>query len=849
MPTIVQQKQSYSNLTVTTTILDTPTTIGNLLIGVYHRVSAAVAPEAAGWVLAFQKTSGLTTTAVYAKISDGTETQLSLSNDSNRSGLIIYEVEPDSGKNWESDILNNIVTAWDTFSEVGNSYLSLNYVNTAGGIAITNLMARSNPPSWSSTWTNDFTQSYIFQYDSSATHLQASGAIKMLPGPEEIYTSTSWTVNSSTFLGTMVVFTQEGSVGSSLPPFDASEGVAVRTEIDYIGEYTQTHQVTLPQRDVGDYLLFVAQGRAGSLNPSIPGWDLLVGASGDTSLVFGRLVDGLETSSVNLDWGATSKVIGRVFTLGGVDDINPIVDSQFTASLADKYGYLPDVNANSGDLRFMLRGFISSKIDGSLFQFAFPDFWDSVGLNSTPSNATGLGIAWKKTYGMGLKEGSHIWVDEVRPNVGRSFVIRAADNSNAPEVTPNINLMWAGGQTSSTAKVTIGSSEQFNIARVVYSTDQNLSNPLYSQSIAWLSVEHHNFTVTLSGLTPNTDYYYAVEYDGVLNNEKIGRIRTFPTVGQASSFSIAMSACGNVEGSLDLYTRILSADPLFYFNLGDFPYHDYGLSTAWTQEDWRLRYRNILRNGPFYQQQSTNWIWSDHDGPRGATLAVANDNYRNVFPHHNTIPATTNIYHAYTVGRVRFVVFDTMADGSEGSIGETQLTWGLSQIDAAAADPNIVLLVLVGANVPADGYTLAEKTAIENKLSQVINSSFKGVYIGGDRHMLALDNGTGDMSMRPLPTICAASMGSITSDRGGEWSEGKVYDNNQQYGELKVLDSGTSVTVELNGRDTYTDLPVIPYSFTYSTDGEPPPPSGDYYPGWHVYDFILSDWRPVPGPA
>ena len=47
--------------------------------------------------------------------------------------------------------------------------------------------------------------------------------------------------------------------------------------------------------------------------------------------------------------------------------------------------------------------------------------------------------------------------------------------------------------------------------------------------------------ITLGGLTPDTQYYYALEIDGRLDRKKAGEFRTFPAPGPAS-FTIAFAS-------------------------------------------------------------------------------------------------------------------------------------------------------------------------------------------------------------------------------------------------------------------------------------------------------------------
>jgi hypothetical protein len=87
----------------------------------------------------------------------------------------------------------------------------------------------------------------------------------------------------------------------------------------------------------------------------------------------------------------------------------------------------------------------------------------------------------------------------------------------------------------------------------------------------------------------------------------------------------------------------------------------------------------------------------------------------------------------------------------------------------------------------------------------------QGVIVGGDAHMVALDDGShADYSgtgRARLPVVHGAALDRHSEVKGGPYSEG-VHGGGGQFGTMAVEDDGTRIRVTLEGRDWRGDVLV-----------------------------------------
>jgi phosphodiesterase/alkaline phosphatase D-like protein len=330
------------------------------------------------------------------------------------------------------------------------------------------------------------------------------------------------------------------------------------------------------------------------------------------------------------------------------------------------------------------------------------------------------------------------------------------------------------------------------------------------------------FSLTVSGLRPDTRYSYAVEVDGRTDPARLGRFRTFPS-GPAS-FVFAAGSC-IVNGSNGaVFDAIREVDPLFFAITGDFHYSN-------IERNSPGRFRGALAAGlrspaqaALYATTAVVYVWDDHDysgndGDRtAASRPAAHRSYRDVVPHYPlSLEPEGPIFQAFTVGRVRVVVTDNRSDrtpaGEPDGPGKTML--GAAQRDELLQELRdahryaAVIWVNPSPWVQAPkagsdgwgGYS-EERRVIADTIAEAGVRNL--VMVSGDAHMLALDDGTNtDYSTRgggDFPLLHAAALDRPGSVKGGPYSGG-TRPGGGQFGTVQVDDDGRSVSVTLTGHD------------------------------------------------
>jgi len=347
------------------------------------------------------------------------------------------------------------------------------------------------------------------------------------------------------------------------------------------------------------------------------------------------------------------------------------------------------------------------------------------------------------------------------------------------------------------------------------SRSETLTAPIFSAAVTTAAGSGNAAKLTVQGLQPDTQYYYAIEVAGTLRTEAVSRgaFRTFP-IGQ-SSFRIAFGSCGDFRAAnQSAYTAIMQERPLLFINTGDLHYSDTNSTNA---DDYRVNYDNVLSHvvqGALYRSMPVAYMWDDHDYcgnntdmtaiGRPAALAT----YKERVPHYPLIAGGGTLGQAFTIGRVRVIMTDQHSaatpttqreSASKTRLGTAQKSW-LKQEFITARDSGFPLVLWVtpdpwigpaGLNEDTWGAHATERTEIANFIRD--NRITNVVLISGDMHGLAFDDGTNSDyatgSGAPVPVLHAAALTSEGSVKGGPYSGGAI-PGSQQYGILEVYDSG-----------------------------------------------------------
>ncbi|MCA9990069.1 MAG: alkaline phosphatase D family protein [Anaerolineales bacterium] len=414
--------------------------------------------------------------------------------------------------------------------------------------------------------------------------------------------------------------------------------------------------------------------------------------------------------------------------------------------------------------------------------------------------------------------------------------------SRAP-LQNSVLSMWSGAVTSGTATISARLSADSAQVRFVASPFADMRSPVYSPyKVANLALNNRVVKATLTGLFPNVRYYYAVEYDGQADMSRIGRFKTFPT--GAASFTVAFASCAVTGSSAPVFDLIRSLRPLLFLHTGDFHYENIDVND---RDLFRRAYDRVLAapaQAALYGDIPVNYIWDDHDyGANNSdrtspSREAARLTYREYVPHYGLPAGTGNqaIYHAFTIGRVRFIVTDNRSERSpytdpdtsqKTMLGATQKAWFKQTL--LAANGNYSLIVWVN-SLPwigldgDDGWYLyaTERRELANFIK---NRGIRNlVMLSGDAHMLAIDDGTNsdyaDGGGAGFPVMHAAALDSTPSVKGGPYSHG-AFPGTGQFGLMTVTDSdGDVIHVSWQGKKD-TGETVVSYSFTWPMPPRP----------------------------
>ena len=375
--------------------------------------------------------------------------------------------------------------------------------------------------------------------------------------------------------------------------------------------------------------------------------------------------------------------------------------------------------------------------------------------------------------------------------------------------------------------------------RAVVSTSADLSNPIYSPFASSSSATNFMTKFNVTGLQPNTQYYYGVESGGVvdISAEDIGQFKT-PAAG-AFSFTFAHGSCSS-SASHQVYAAIQNKNPLLFIETGDFHYADPNSSNISTH---RNPYETILSAATASSLLKTTamaYMWDDHDycgnnnsGSGLTGTANARQAYQEYIPHYPLVAGSGNvpIYQSFVIGRVRFILADLRSLRASGTMfGTTQKNWFKQECLAARDNCQMIAWITGtswgGTQTDNWGGFSAERTELSNFFRD--NNILNMMIFSGDAHMIAIDNGsnhdfsTGSNNPNDYPVFAAAGLNQSGSNKGGTYSQGAFTNpssTNGQYGIVEVTDNGgSSITFTFRGYrttgNTTTESQIVTYSFT-----------------------------------
>ncbi|MBL9214734.1 MAG: alkaline phosphatase D family protein [Opitutaceae bacterium] len=331
----------------------------------------------------------------------------------------------------------------------------------------------------------------------------------------------------------------------------------------------------------------------------------------------------------------------------------------------------------------------------------------------------------------------------------------------------------------------------------------------------------------LTGLEPDTVYHYEI-------GGEHGRFRTFPA-GPAS-FSLVLGSCAQTGSSHPVFATMARHEPLFFLHTGDLHYEDIKVDDI---REFRAAFDRVLSapvQSALYRQTPVDYVWDDHDfGPGNAdgssrSRPAAWRAYREHVPHY-PLPAGDDgpVYHAFTVGRVRFIVLDTrslksppgLPDGpARTTLGEAQRAWLKAEL-LAARDTHALTVLVSSVSWVADDGSPDRWSGFAHERREladfIVASRIRNLcMLSGDAHMLAIDDGRHNQYAAAggpgFPIFQAAALDRSGSVKGGPYSHG-TFPGGGQFGLMKVSDDGgPQVFVEWTGRN-HEDRVIVEHRF------------------------------------
>ncbi len=332
-------------------------------------------------------------------------------------------------------------------------------------------------------------------------------------------------------------------------------------------------------------------------------------------------------------------------------------------------------------------------------------------------------------------------------SVSKSATTKVVSNSNS------VIYKWCGALTPNSIKINAKLTNATVSARAVVSTNQNLSNPRYSKSIAVNTETNNMGSFQVKRLKPNTDYFYGIQSNGVIDTSanSIGKFKT-PQIG-AHSYSFTTGSC-NSDSNNPVWQKIKEKKPSFMLITGDFHYANPKTLTE-SRTAYEDKILNVDNTRNLFNEVPLAVIWDDHDfaGDNSNSLFPNKDGarkaYREYIPHSpfgdkNSNPA---IYQSFVIGRVKYILMDLRSEKTTTTIySDTQLRWFQDECLLAKKNKQMIAWIssygLTSDRPDSWGGNrdyLKQRNIIFNFLST--NKIENLFIISGDAHMAGIDDG------------------------------------------------------------------------------------------------------------
>lgn len=612
---------------------------------------------------------------------------------------------------------------------------------------------------------------------------------------------------------------ESASATSAVVPYPS--GVAAgEVLIAVVVHSTLTAPTTSPG---GTWVLAASRNSIATEGPSIAVWTM-VAAGGETGTVT------FPTNAV------ASRVSGMMFRFSGVN----------TTTIED----VPEVSAISNAMSLTTPSIVTVTNNAYLFTAT------SINAGSTATIAGPTGpVQLSTTTGTGRRlvvfgesqptlgdSGTRTWTTTLTlPFSGVTLALRpsnpGAAGSGVPRMTasslarppivsaagpqPPVLIRCVNDVPAQNSMVVKVNSTNTVSARIKVGTNSSVTTGVVFGASATPDSEG-NTQVAISGLAPDTNYFYRIAMTNSGSVEylddwgTVGQFRTSPTAG---NFSFAFGSCTNGSDS-DALGAVAVKKPELFLHLGDEYYAD-GSGSAISNYREKMGAKKVATNHKaVYRTSGSSLTPSDHDfmnnnaNAGNTTIAVPNWNqvYREMNPTTGLPAGTLGVYRSFVYGRVRFIRIDRRSfasnpiavdDANKTCLGATQKQWLKDQV-TNATEPVIVIQNpdpwIMPTDVGDDGW--GGFVTERDELVAHFNSTGKNiVFLGGDMHALAADSGVN--SPGGYPVFQGSPLNNTASQKGGPYTVGPYPSTAgslvSQYGWVDVVDTGAEIALQFKG--------------------------------------------------
>jgi phosphodiesterase/alkaline phosphatase D-like protein len=280
----------------------------------------------------------------------------------------------------------------------------------------------------------------------------------------------------------------------------------------------------------------------------------------------------------------------------------------------------------------------------------------------------------------------------------------------------------AGGATDTSVRMVAFASAPATIG-VQLSTNQ-FFNPIVAQASAATDAANGNVVrLQVTGLAPQTKYFYRPTINGAFVSGDVRSFKTYPSKGVADNFVITFGSCQNEDRNDDIvYAEMLNHNSDLFLQVGDWGYPDNTDNLPNNPDYFPVDYNRVIQSyknkydyaymKQFLKTVTMDYTWDDHDyvndNSSRATASYTSfgipvqileipiqpetrrnaiKGYYDLYPAYDPVDSSEGIYHKFLFGNVEVFVLD----------------------DRSARTPNTNALVNVNGNwqfIPPPGHTI-----------------------------------------------------------------------------------------------------------------------------------------------